>query len=100
MRALQELAWKRELETELAKLEDQFKLWRKESIDAFELSDLIHKFHDGENRKIYKFYAYHQSPFAVPSAIARDVILQSEVSKELLEVIDRDIQHFCEIQDE
>ncbi len=81
-------------------MEGQFKLWRKKSIDAFELSDLIHKFHDGENRDLYKFYAYHQSPFAVPSAIARDVILELEVSKELLEVIDQDIQHFCEIQDE
>jgi len=97
IRVLQGLAWRRDLETALTGLEEQFELWRKQSIDAFELSDLIHKFHNGKNRDLWKFYSDHQNSFSVPSAIAREVILVSEVSKELLEIIDRDIQQFRQI---
>ena len=96
IRKLQGLAWKRELEEELGSLESNFEAWRNSEIDAFDLSDLIHKFHDGESRQLYKYYTYRNSPYAVPSAIAKSIISESEVSKELLDIIAGDIQHFRE----
>ncbi len=86
VRKLQALAWQRELDVELGKLEEHFRSWKDSAIDAFELSDRIHKLHDGESRELYKLYTYHNSPYAVPSAIARGLICESEVSKQSLDL--------------
>jgi len=94
MRALQALAWERELEKELTKLEDQFRSWRGGTIGAFDLSDRIHLFHDHEARDLYKCYSDRNNPFAVPVAIVKGIISESEVSRQLLEAISSDIQHF------
>ena len=37
-------------------LEENFKLWRKSKITAFELNELIHKFHNGIARDLWSFY--------------------------------------------
>ena len=38
----------------LQKLDADFDLWRGAKIDSFELADRIHKFHQKEDREIYK----------------------------------------------
>ena len=96
MRALQALAWERELEQELNKLEEQFRSWRSGTIGAFDLSDRIHQFHDHEARDLYKYYSYRNNLFAVPGAIAKGIIAESEVSRQLLEAISSDIQYLRE----
>ena len=98
MRALQALAWERELEQELTNLEEQFRMWRSGTIGAFDLSDRIHEFHDHEARDLYKYYSYRNNFFAVPGAIAKGIISESEVSSPLLEAISSDIQHIREAQ--
>jgi len=100
MRKLHGLAWEREVEKELGNLESSFKSWRNGEIDAFDLSELIHKFHDGKSRDLYNFYTHNNSPFAVPSAIAKGIIAEAEVSKGLLEVIEITIQNIREQYDE
>jgi len=92
MRALQALAWERELEQELTNLEEQFRRWRNGTIGAFDLSDRIHHFHNYEARDLYKYYS-DRNPFAVPGAIVKGIISESEVSSQLLEAISSDIQH-------
>lgn len=94
MRELQGLAWQRELEEELGKLESSFSLWRKGEIDAFQLSDQIHRFHNGASRELYKRYSGNHYEFTVPGAVAIGKIDESEVSKELLEIISEHIEHF------
>ena len=96
LRSLQALAWERELEQELANLEEQFRNWRSGTIGAFDLSDRIHQFHDHEARDLYKYYSYRNNIFAVPGAIAKGIISESEVSRQLLETISSNIQHFRE----
>jgi hypothetical protein len=96
MRALQALAWEMELEQELNKLEDQFRSWRSGTIGAFDLSDRIHQFHDYESRNLYKYYSCWNNLFAVPGAIAKGIISESEVSRQLLEAISSDIQYLRE----
>ena len=93
MRALQALAWERELEQELTNLEEQFRRWRNGTIGAFDLSDRIHQFHDHEARDLYKYYSDWDNPFAVPGAIVKGIISESELSRQSLEAISSDIQH-------
>ena len=98
LHALQALAWERELEQELTNLEEQFRRWRSGTIGAFDLSDRIHQFHDHEARDLYKYYSYRNNFFAVPGAIAKGIISESEVSRQLLEAISSDIQYLREAQ--
>ncbi len=93
MRELQGLAWQRELEEELGSLENLFSSWREGRIDAFELSDQIHKFHNGASRDLYTRYSGNHYDITVPGAIANGKIDESEVSKELLEIISEYIEH-------
>ena len=97
LRKLQGVAWERELGVALQELESQFVAWRNGTINAFELSDGIHKFHDGENRELWKFYSNPRNPYAVPSAIAKGVLTESDVSKGLMEKIAKDVEHFRQV---
>jgi len=94
MRELQGLAWRRELEEELGKLESHFSSWREGLIDVFELSDQIHRFHNGGSRDLYTYYTGSDLMFTVPGALAKGIIDESEVSKELLDIIVEQIELF------
>ena len=96
---LQGTAWERELDEELQKLYEVFSNWKGGNVDAFDLSQSIHEFHDKAGRKLWKFYA-HRNPFAVPSAIARGLISESEISAGLMEVLSDDIERFRETFEE
>jgi hypothetical protein len=52
------IAYTRELNYHLDKLSQKFDDWRKNTFDCWELNDLIHKFHDGISRDLYKTYNY------------------------------------------
>jgi hypothetical protein len=56
MRLLVGLAHEVELGKALEDLFGEFQAWKSGAIDSFELSDRIHKFHDGPNREIYLRY--------------------------------------------
>ena len=51
----------------------------------FILNDYIHKFHDGVSRELYKRYAMAEAEWSVASAIAREVLKESEVGPSILE---------------
>ena len=93
VRKLRELAWRRELELELGKLEEHFRSWRSGAIDAFELSERIQRFQDGEFRELSRLYTSGAGPLAAASAIARGVISETEVSPQLLEAIAGSLQY-------
>ncbi|MDH3693003.1 MAG: hypothetical protein OER96_00325 [Gammaproteobacteria bacterium] len=100
LRELHSLAWERELAQGLTNLEQQFRLWKEGKLDAFELSDKIHSFHNDESRKLYSLYSHRYSPGAVPSAIARGIVDQAEGSDDLFAKIAGEIQLFREAQEE
>jgi len=56
LKRLVELAYERELSKSLESLGEDFKRWGKTKISAFELSELIHKFHNGIARDLWSFY--------------------------------------------
>jgi len=87
LRKLAGLAYERELSKALGELEGKFKLWKKNKITAFELENLIHQFHNGIARKLWSFYANGDSELAIRQAIAKDIILKTEVKPSILEKI-------------
>jgi hypothetical protein len=55
----------------LTELRAQFDRWDRGEIDSFELNDLVHKYHDGTSREIWKRFATSHLAPAVASAVRR-----------------------------
>jgi hypothetical protein len=97
LRELQGLAWERELEAALRELRSDFEAWAgKKEISAFELSDRIHKFHNGRSRELYNMYSGSLDNFWIGPVVARGVIDESELSDDLREVAREDIAYYRE----
>lgn len=85
LRMLVGLAYERELAKALEALEEDFRQWRMKKISVFELSDRIHKFHNGVARNLWSFYEAGHTEIIVRHAIAESIILKTEVSSGILE---------------
>ena len=93
-RELAALAHRRELEQALGELEACFRAWRSGEIDASELSDRIHEFHDGAAREAWKRYQSLEPEMSVPVALARRVLKEEDVPPELLEQLRRVVEAY------
>lgn len=96
LRDLVGVAYGRELAGELAKLEKQFVRWRAGEIDPFELNDLVHRFHDGASRELYKQYTNSDLEWAAASAIMRGVVSEEEAGPEVAAAISRHLSFLRE----
>lgn len=83
-RRIAAVAYERELTQELAKLHDQFDRWRQGQLSAFDLSNVIHEFHNGAARDLFVVYNRLQPTHAVARAVALGIVLRAEVPPELL----------------
>ena len=94
LRELQGLAWERELEDALRELRRDFEAWAEmKEISAFELSDRIHKFHNGRSRELYNLYSGSLDSFWIGPVVARGVIDESELSDDLRDAVKDDIAY-------
>jgi hypothetical protein len=90
IRDLAGVVHERLLTRELGKLEAEFARWRLGELDAFELSALIHKFHEGPPRKLWlMFNTNHISTLACHVAEGLDdgLLPGNEISQELHEFL-------------
>jgi hypothetical protein len=87
IRRLAGLAHERELGTATGQLQSEFDRWRRGEVDVFVLNDHIHKFHDGVSRDLYKRYAMGEVEWSVASAIAREILKESEVDRSILDAL-------------
>ena len=94
LRELAGVAYTRELGAELSKLEVEFARWRSGDIDPFELSEQIHRFHDGISRDLYVLYGRLPPSQSVARAVALKVIQEAEVPSEILEALERPLQFY------
>jgi len=90
------IANERELDQEMEMLYQHFENWRNEKISCFELSDLIHKFHQGPSREIWKMYTYSDPDTAVSRAVALGLLKKEEIPKDLLDILDFKIGFFAD----
>jgi hypothetical protein len=100
LRALAETAYRRELGRALKSLENEFGRWRSGDIDEFALSQLIHEFHDGISRDLWKSYTLGSLHSAVASAIAASILRRAEVDSKLLTILERAIEMYATERDE
>lgn len=94
LRELQGLAWERELSEALRSLRQEFDAWEQGEISAFELSDRIHKFHNGRSRELFHTYAGSPEAIIIESAVARGVLDESELSEDLHAGLSEGIAYF------
>jgi hypothetical protein len=85
IRRLAGLAHERDLSSAAGQLQSEFDRWRRGEIDVFVLNDSIHKFHDGISRELHKRYVMGEAEWSVASAIARQVLKESDVDRSILE---------------
>ena len=79
------IAHDRELRKALSELRVQFDRWERGDIAAFELNDLVHRFHQDASREIWKRYATTHLEPAVASAVAAGVLRKEELPAELVQ---------------
>lgn len=89
LRELAGVAYERDLSEELAKLEPEFQRWRAGEMDAFALSDAIHRFHQGPSRRLFSRYDGANLEFAVARAIHRGVLSKEEAGAEAIDALER-----------
>lgn len=86
-------AYKNELKRELGKLGLHFDEWREGKISAGELTELVHQYHNGPARELWK--KYNQNPFTellVASAMVRGILQKEDVSEEVWPYITETIE--------
>jgi hypothetical protein len=88
LRELGATAYERDLSDELTKLESEFKRWRSNEIGAFELSEAIHRFHQGPSRDLFSKYDRSVLELAVAHAVQRGVLSVDEVGADLIELLE------------
>jgi hypothetical protein len=93
IRELAGTAHDRELSVELAALEDQFARWRRNEIDAHELSEGIHAFHQGPNRRLFLMHTGSDLDVVVASAIARGILTEEEATPEIVGLLSALIEY-------
>jgi hypothetical protein len=81
------VAHERDLRDALTELRRQFDRWDRGEIDSFELNELVHKYHNGASREIWKRYATSHLLPAVASAVAAGVLRTDELPSELVQHI-------------
>ena len=88
------IAHDRDLRNALTELRAQFALWERGDIDAFELNERVHRFHQQTSREIWKRYATTHLAPAVASAVVAGVLRREELPSELLEHINGLIEFY------
>ena len=72
-------AHERELSDALLALYERFQQWGGDEISAFDLQQLIHEFHDGISRTLYKRYTMGPPELAVIYAINHGVLSPDQI---------------------
>jgi hypothetical protein len=87
LRSLAGTAYERELSAELRTLKEDFTSWEAGKLNAFDLSDRIHEFHDGASRELWKAYDSKHFHFALARAIVNGIVTSGEAGPEVLEAL-------------
>jgi post-segregation antitoxin (ccd killing protein) len=96
-RALRDAATKaydEELRRALAELAAAFDEWRGGRLSAGQLTDRVHRFHDGPARDLWKKYNYAPIESVVAYAIVTGLLDRTKVSHDLLVYLERAIRFY------
>jgi hypothetical protein len=96
LRDLAALAHERELSAELGKLEAEFARWRAGELDAFELNERIHAFHQGPSRALYSRYTSVDPDINVAWALVEGILIEADVGAEMIDLLSKHVGFFRE----
>jgi hypothetical protein len=94
LRELAGEAWAAELNRELEVLFEHFSTWADNGLSAFELSDLIHAFHNGISRDLYARYTTLPPTITVPRAVALGILGEGNLGVKLLRKLASEIESY------
>jgi len=97
VRRIRDQAYEAELHEVLRDLESGFSDWRKGRIDGFQLTDLIHGFHHGQQRALYNYYTRVKAPVAAARAIALGLVAAEDVPIEVRDAHEREIDIYQQV---
>lgn len=80
IRNLADLAWERELRRELQTLSKTIHEMEGGSISPFEANDKIHRFHDGDSRRIFRQYSQPHPWLGICQAYADGVLTDDDIA--------------------
>jgi len=83
LRRLASLAHDRDLTRALEALDAAFAEWREGKLEAYELNERIHDYHQGVQREIWTLYKRGNEGLAVARALALGLLEPAEVAPEL-----------------
>ena len=87
-------AYDAELGYHLDLLFREFEKWKADEISPFDLSDLIHEFHDGESRRLWSLYNHQKPDFLVPRAVGFNFLKEEDLPEKLRETFKTQIESF------
>ncbi len=92
LRELADQAWEEELRQALTPLAEAFERWKTRAASSFEISDLIHEFHQGPSRKIWSTYQSLKPDMLVARAVGLGVLPREALPPELADSLSDKIE--------
>jgi hypothetical protein len=80
-------AYRREMERELARLEQDIDAWKRDRISSEELSHRVHAWDAGPSKALSKQYDYGHPDTNVAFAVVAGILKEKELPAEMLEAI-------------
>jgi hypothetical protein len=94
LRELADRAHEAELRQALMSLSEHFDRWKAGERTSYELSNLMHAFHNGAARELYSRYTSGMLEMVVAGAIARGVLARDEIAPEALAALERHLSFY------
>jgi hypothetical protein len=99
IRSLAQRAYEKELSQALNSLHERFQKWHANEISPWDLSEDIHKYHDGTARDLYKFYEMTRNfEFSVAHAVANGVLDFEEIEENCRPLLQLKIDHLRSVR--
>jgi hypothetical protein len=86
-------AWEAELGEALLPLADLFDAWRRGEASAFDLSDAIHRFHDGDSREIWKKHQWNDTEMLLAEALADGYLRREQITDRVYAILEPSVEH-------
>jgi len=96
---LADQAYEEELRQALTPLAEAFERWRSRDASSFEISDLIHEFHQGSSRRIWGTYKALKPDALVARAVALRLLARESLPTEIAATLARQIDAFKAVGD-
>jgi len=94
LQALNGLAHERYLDQALTELQEQFSNWQSKEINAFDLNEAIHQFHNGRSRELYNYFggSRDMNAIRVARAVIEGILTESDISRETLAALNNQLE--------